>query len=285
MALVTSQQLTRYYNTYKSISVTYTKEIVKAIGLQVQNVFLKCLGEQWPCVLYSSSFESAKILAPNRPVLLEKIAKANNLISIRLAFKLSENSEPVMFFISGRASGFSPYTQSDGTLHFINMQFTQRPPDDFVEILGRMLEANVNSKRRADERILITPDVMRRISLAQKETTILVEAVPRRCIVRDLSFTGAKVIIVGIAKFLIGKSVTLRLEMEDPRETLAISGKVVRYENVENRKDLAAIAINFDEDRVPMSYKMHINDYIGQKKGPDEAADTNKEGPAPSTGS
>lgn len=277
MAIATSQQLTRYYNTYKSISVTYTKEIIKSTGLQVQHVFLKCLGEQWPCVLYSSSFEAAKILAPNRPNLLEKIAKANNLISIRLAFKLSDNSEPVLFFVSGRASGFSPYNQSNGALQFIDMQFTQRPPDDFVEILGRMLEANVNSKRRREERILLTPDVMRKISLVQKETTILVDSVPRRCIVRDLSFSGAKVIIVGIAKFLIGKPCSLKLEMEDPREIIVLAGNIVRYEDVEGRKDLAAIAICFDEGKIPISYKMHINDYIGQKRSPDDIADDNTE--------
>lgn len=266
MSIATSQQLTRYYDTYRAIAVTYTKEIIKATGLQPQNVFLKCLGEQWPCVIYSSSFEEAKILAPNRPALMERISKANNLVSVRLSFKLTDAADPVLFFISGRVSGFSPYVQSNGNLQFINIQFSQRPPDDFVEILGRMLEANVNSKRRKDDRILLTPEVVRKIGLASKESTVLIEGVPRRCILRDLSFAGAKLIIVGLAKFLVGKPCVLRLEMEDPRETLAVAGKVVRYEDVEGRKDLTAIAIRFDEASVPMSYKMHLNDYIGQKK-------------------
>jgi len=266
MSIATSQQLTRYYETFKTISVTYTKEVVKATGLQAQGVFLKCLGEQWPCVLYSSSFETAKVLAPNKPALLEKIAKANNLASVRLSFKVSDTADPVQFYVSGKVSGFAPYAQSNGTLQFVNLQFTQRPPDDFVEILGRMLEANVNSARRRDDRILLTPDTMRRIGLARKESTVLIEGVPRRCILRDLSFSGAKVIIVGLAKFLVGKACKLQVDLEDPRETVSIPGAVVRYEDVEGRKDLTAIALRFDEATVPMSYKMHLNDYLGQRK-------------------
>ncbi|HPE88555.1 MAG TPA: PilZ domain-containing protein [Spirochaetia bacterium] len=271
MSIATSQQIAKYYETFKTISVTYTKEIVKSTGLQPQNVFLKCLGEQWPCVIYSSSFSEVKVLAANKPALLERIAKANNLVSVRLSFKQSDTSEPVLFFISGRVAGFSPYAQSNGTLQFVSIQLTHRPPDDFVEIMGRLLEANVNSARRREDRILLTPEVMRKIGLARKESTIMIDSVPRRCILRDLSFSGAKVIIVGLAKFLVGKSCRLRVDLEDPRETVVVAGSVVRYEDVEGRKDLTAIAIRFDDATVPMSYKMHLNDYLGQKKNqPDD---------------
>jgi len=266
MSIATSQQLTKYYETFRTIAVTYTKEVVKSSGLQPQNVFLKCLGEQWPCVIYSSSFDAAKVLAPTRPALMERITKANNLVSVRLSFKISDKSDPVTFFVSGRVSGFAPYAQSNGTLQFIAIQFTQRPPDDFVEIMGRLLEANVASKRRRDDRILLTPDAIRKIGLARKESTIMIDGVPRKCILRDLSFTGAKVIIVGLAKFLVGKNCRLRVDLEEPREMVVIAGTVVRFEDVEGRKDLTSIAIHYDETVVPMSYKMHLNDFLGQKK-------------------
>ncbi|MBU0929355.1 MAG: PilZ domain-containing protein [Spirochaetes bacterium] len=273
MSIATSQQLTKYYETFRAISVTYTKEVVKSTGLQPPGVFLKCLGEQWPCVIYSSSFNEAKVLAPNRQSLMERISKANNLVSVRLSFKVSDAADPLLFYISGRISGFAPYAQSNGTLQFISIQFTQRPPDDFVEIIGRMLEANVNSARRKDDRILLTPDAMRTIGLARKESTVQIDGVPRKCILRDLSFTGAKVIIMGLAKFLVGKSCKLRVDLEDPRESIMIAGKVVRYEDVEGRKDLTAIALRFDDATIPMSYKMHLNDYLGQKKNQSDGED------------
>lgn len=270
MSIATSQQIAKYYETFRSISVTYTKEVIQSTGLLPQNVFLKCLGEQWPCVVYSSSFSEAKALAPNKPALMEKIAKAGNLVSLRLSFRVSENADPINFYIAGKVQGFSPYAQSNGALQFVVIQFTQRPPDDFVEILGRMLEANVNATRRREERIALNPDAMRKIGLARKETTVLIDNVPRKCILRDLSFSGAKLIIQGLAKFLVGKPCLLRIDLEEPRETVSIPGKVVRYEDVEGRKDLTAIAIQYDQAGVPMSYKMHINDYIGQRKSQGE---------------
>ncbi len=264
MSIATSQQITKYYEAFKAIDVTFTKEVIKATGLQSQNVFVKCIGEQWPCVVYSSSFEGAKILVTTKQALSERIKRANGLVSLRFSFKQSEKEDPIAFFVSGRATGFAPYAQSNGTLQFVNIQYTQRPPDDFVEILGRMLEANVNSTRRREERVALTPDAMRKIGLARKETLVIIEGVPRKCILRDISFSGAKIIIVGLAKFLVNKPCKLRVDLEEPRETIEIPGTVVRFEDVEGRKDLAAVAIHYDEGAVPMSYKMHLNDFIGQ---------------------
>lgn len=268
MALLTSQQISKYYDTFKTIDVTFTKEVIKTTALQPQQVCLKCVGEQWPCVIYSSSFSGAKLLASAKTQLVERIKGANNMVSLRFSFKISEKTDPRAFFVAGKVTGFAPYAQSNEDLQFISIQYTQRPPDDLIEILGRLLEANVNSARRRDERILLTADSMRRIGLQSKDTVVFIQGVPRKCIIRDLSFCGAKVIVVGLAKFLVGKECLLRTEFEDPRQALDIRGKVVRFEDVEGRKDLAAVAVQFDVQHIPMNYKIHINDFIMQTRGP-----------------
>ena len=268
MAILTSQQISKYYDAYRTIDVTFTKEVIKSTALLPQQVCLKCVGEQWPCVIYSTSFSGAKILASAKSALGERVKRANNMVSLRFCFKISDKTDPRAFFVAGKVTGFAPYAQSNGDLQFINIQYTQQPPDDLIEILGRLLEANVNSARRRDERILLTADSMRRICLQSKDTFVFIQGVPRKCIIRDLSFGGAKVIVVGLAKFLVGKECLLRLEFDEPREALDIKGKVVRYEDVEGRKDLAAVAIQFDEQQVPMNYKIHVNDYVVQIRGP-----------------
>ncbi|NLJ45390.1 MAG: PilZ domain-containing protein [Treponema sp.] len=268
MAILTSQQISKYYDAFRAIDVTFTKEVIKSTALLPQQVCLKCVGEQWPCVIYSTSFSGAKILASAKSALVERIKKANNMVSLRFSFKISDKADPRAFFVAGKVTGFAPYAQSNGDLQFIHIQYTQRPPDDLIEILGRLLEANVNSARRRDERILLTADSMRRICLQSKDTFIFIQGVPRKCIVRDLSFGGAKVILVGLAKFLVGKECLLRLDFDEPRESLDIKGTVVRYEDVEGRKDLAAVAIQFDGQHIPMNFKIHINDYIMQTRGP-----------------
>jgi hypothetical protein len=268
MSIPTSQQIGKWYELYRSIDVTFTKEIIKSIGLDPRGVFLKCVGEQWPCVVYSSSFAGAKIIVSSKQLLADRISKANNMVNLRFSFKISEKPDPVSFFIGGKVLGFSSYGQGGGDLQYASLQYTQRPPDDFIDIIGRLLEANMNSSRRRDERILLTPDSMRRLGLVSKDCFVYVQGVPRKCILRDLSFSGAKAIILGLAKFLVDKECILRVEMDEPRESIDIKGTIVRYEDVEGRKDLTAIALHFDEQAVPMTFKMHINDCLSQVRQP-----------------
>jgi len=277
MSITTSQQIGKWYELYRTIDVTYTKEIIKSTGLDTRGVFLKCIGEQWPCVIYSSSFSGAKVIASSKQELGDRVTKANSLVSLRFSFKLSDKPDPVSFFIVAKVLGYSNYTQGGGDLQYVSLQYTQRPPDDFIDILGRLLDANINASRRRDERILLNPDAMRRLCLVTKDSYIYVQGVPRKCILRDLSFSGAKAIVAGIAKFLVGKECILRIEVDEPRESLDIKGSIVRYEDVEGRKDLTAVAIQFDLQSVPMTFKMHINDYLSQVRQP------RSEGEAPAT--
>lgn len=265
MGVATSQQLIKYYERYRSIDVTFTKEVIKATGLVTQQVYLKCVGETWPCVVYGSSFVGAKIIINSKSGLLEKIQRANNVVSIRYSFKESDKTDPFMFFVAGKVTGFAPYGGS-ADVAMLTMSFTQRPPDDLLEIMGRLLDANVNSTKRREERILLSVDAMRRLRVITKETAIFIQGVPRRCILRDISFSGAKAIMVGVAKFLLEREAAVRIDFEDPREQMLLKGKIVRVEDVEGRKELVALAINFFEQAVPMSYKMRINDYITQNR-------------------
>ena len=266
MAITTSQQISRWYEVFRTIDVTLTKEIIKATGLDPRNVYLKCVGEQWPCVIYSTSFAGAKLIASSKPALTDKIKKSNNLVSVRFSFRMEGKTDPVSFFVQARVNGFAPYNQGGGDLQFMTVEYTQRPPDDLIDILGTVMEANISAVRRREERVLISPDSMRRIGLLTKDTVIFVQGVPRKCIVRDLSFGGSKVIIVGLARFLVGKECLLRLDLDEPRESLDIKGSIVRFEDVEGRKDLGAVAIRFDEVAMPLSYKIHLNGYFAQAR-------------------
>lgn len=265
MGYATSQQLARYYELYQNIDVTFTKEVIKTIGLIPQQVFVKALGGQWPCVINSSSLTGAKIIAGNKSGIYEKIQQGTVSVSLRFSFLNAEKNEPLTFFVSSKVVGVTQYAGSPD-LVLISISFTQRAPDDLIEKLGSLLEANINSAKRREERITLTPDALRKLGILQKETLIFIQGIPRRCILRDVSFSGAKVIMVGIAHFLQDKDVVLRIDLDEPRVAVGIKGKIVRTENVENRKDLVALAISYIEPEVPMAYKMHINNYLTQQR-------------------
>ncbi|MDR0402331.1 MAG: PilZ domain-containing protein [Treponema sp.] len=268
MALVTSQKIATYYERYKAIDVTFTREIIQVTGLVTQQVHLKCVSDFWPCVIYSTSFTGAKVVVNMQTGLITKLQPANNMVSLRFCFKNAETGNTITFFVASRVAGYSPYGGVKDTALF-SLIFTQRPPDDLIEIIGRVLDANVNSAKRKEERIILSPDSIRKMGILTKETAVFIQGVPRRCILRDISFSGAKIIMMGIAKFLVNREAALRIDFDDPRESFLLKGKFVRSEAVEGRKELIALAMRFSDDAIPMGYKIRLNDYIGASKPPD----------------
>lgn len=261
MGILTTQKISEYYERFKAIDVTFTKEVIQVTGMITQQVYLKCVSDFWPCVVFSSSFQGAKVVANVKSGLIEKLKQTNNSASLRLCFKKVDSNSPVTFFVAARSVGYAPYGSSEDVGVF-TLQFTQRPPDDLIEIMGRLLDANVNSTKRREERVPLTAEAIRKLRLLAKETAAFIQGVPRRCILRDLSFSGAKFIMIGVAKFLVDKEGALRIDFDDPRESYLLRGKFIRAEIVEGRKDLLAAVMLFDETAVPMGYKLRLNDYI-----------------------
>ena len=262
MALITGQQLSRYFDQFNTIDVTFSKGVVEALGLKTDQNFLKCLGNQWPCIIYSASMKGARVVANLTQDFFNKIREANNIVSLRFAFNQPDKADPLAFFIPAKVTGYNPYNKEKPDLMFITLEYTQRPADDLIAILGQLLETNVNSKKRREERIDVTDEVQRSLGLRTKSIFLYIEGIPRKSLLRDISFSGAKCITSGIAKFLENKNVSVSLEFDDKKTPMQIPGKIIRYENVQGRKDIVALAILFEESKVPMDYKMRINEYL-----------------------
>jgi len=265
MGLVTSQRISILYDRFKDIDVTFTKEIIQVTGLLTQQIHLKCGNDFWPCVIYSASFGGAKVVANIKTGLLGKLQATNNFVNLRFCFRPSGETNPVTFFIAGRVMASAPY----GTSQDVNMftiQFSNRPPDDFIETIGRVLDANVNSSKRKDVRIPLTQDNLRKLNILSTESAVFIQGVPRRCILRDISFSGAKIIMMGVVKFLMEKEASIRIDFNDPREAFLIKGKFIRAENVEGKKEMIALGLAFDEAGVPMGFKIRLNDMLSSTR-------------------
>jgi len=274
MGLLTSQQVTAYYERFKSIDVTFTREIIRVTGLNTNQVCIKCQSDVWPCVIFSSSLERVKIVANVKSGILRKLEQAGQAASLRFCFKRPELGSPVVFYVNVNFTACSAYSSSADT-GLLSFKFAQRPPDDFIEIMGRVLDANSSASRRRDERITINPDTVRRLGLMTREIAVFIEGTPRRCILRDISFSGVKIIIMGVAKFLTGKTMAMRIDFNNPRESFFLPGNFVRDEAVEGRSDLVALAVQFDETAIPMGYKLRINNFLTQARAAGGGRGTN----------
>ncbi len=261
MGIITSQQLQNYYDFYRDKEVTYTKEVLRTLAVDPRQIYVKCNGAQWPCIINSTSFQIARIIVGTKGGAYAAMAKKDPPpVSLRFYF-IQQHDQPISFFVTGRITDISPYMNST-ELAVITLTFTQRPPDDLIEKIGSMLEANSNAIRRKDERIIITDDAKRRMNMTRDETIIFIQNVPRRCILRDISFSGAKVILLGIEKFIQGKETILRIHFDEPDEIIQLAGHVVKTSPVEGRPEIIYACLQFDEAAVPTSYRIRINTYL-----------------------
>ncbi|MCL2190510.1 MAG: pilus assembly protein PilZ [Treponema sp.] len=265
MGTLPAKKIAAFYETFKGIDITFTKDMIQVTGLIPEQVHLKCGSNFWPCVFFATSFQGAKVVANIKSGIVDKLKQANNMVSLRLSFRNAERDTPVTFFVAGRVLSLSPYRGSKEVV-LMGIQFTQRPPDDFIEIIGRVLDANVNSAKRKDERLLVNEETQRKLKLLSREAVVFIQKVPRRCIIRDVSFSGSKLIMMGVSRFLLEKEATLRADFDDPRESFLLPGKFVRSEGVEGKQGMVALAMSFDDAQVPMGYKIRINEYINSTR-------------------
>jgi len=262
MSIITSQQLNKYYTSFKDVDVTFTKELINATGLDGRQVYFKYKQGQKPCVIYSSSMSGAKVIISMDDTIFKQLSDENNMMSLRFAFQVEGSTDPILFFIQGKITGFSPINKDKPDLYFATIQYTNRPPDDLIQILGSILDAATNSKMRSEERIIINVESNRKLNIDLKKTFLIVGNLPRKCLLRDISFSGARLILMGNAKFILNKPVILRLEYDNGRKIFKLPGVCLRSENVEGRKDLAVLGLKFAEKGLPIEYRLMINDYL-----------------------
>ena len=261
MGIANSHQISRYYDFFRDKEIVFTKSNLQILKMDPRQVYVKCAGGQWPCLINSSSLQAAKIIIGTNSGAYLAIQKDKNIgVMLRYCF-IDANNSPIHFFVNCTVGEINKY-QNTEELAIITLNFTQRPPDDLIFKIGEFLEANENFYHRKEERIDINKNSIRKLGLEKEESIIYIENVPRRCILKDLSFSGAKVMLVGVPKFLVGKNIGLKIDFIDTNESVLIPGIIPRAEFLEGRKDIASVHIAFNGDTVPMVYKIHINSFI-----------------------
>lgn len=264
-SITTNQQINEYYNKYRENEIIFSKDIMRFLRLDPRQIYVKCAGSQWPCIINSTSFQQAKIIIGTNGGAFQQITRKDAPpVNLRFCFIESDN-QPLIFFVTCRVTDVTPYMNSK-ELAILTLSFTQRPPDDLIYKIGSLIDANQGFIYRKEERIVLNEDTKRLLGINKKESIVYIQSVPRRCILWNLSFTGSKIIVLGVPKFLENKDCIIRLLFSDPTEIIDVKGTIVSVKTVEGRQDLVEAGIKFDENQVPLAYKMRINDFLSNRR-------------------
>ena len=185
MGVSTSHQISKYYDFFRDKEIVFTKANLRSLKMDPRQIYLKCNGGQWPCIINSSSLQVAKVIVGTSSGVYQEISKKQNVpISLRYCF-FDQNNEPIQFFVNCTVIEKKSY-QGSNDLAMVTLEFTSRPPDDLILKIGEFLEVNDNFNTRKEERIGINKNSLRLLSIPKEETYIFITGVPRRCILKDL---------------------------------------------------------------------------------------------------
>ena len=148
MAVLPNQKLSAFYQEFSDQEIAFNKSILNVTGLEPKMVYIKVRGDQWPCVVYSCSMKSSKIIINLDHNSFEEIKKAKNFVSLRLSFRPKHTKAPINFFIPSIVKGYNTFKLKNQNSFLMSLEFTQKPPDDLIEIIGRIFESIKNFEKR-----------------------------------------------------------------------------------------------------------------------------------------
>lgn len=244
--------------------ITFTKEVINAIGLDSRQIYLKLSGSNYPCIIYSCGLRSAKIVVNLKNIDSSILSDTKALTNLRFYFHDPSRPNPVTFFIACHITGWSTYNANNQNLYFISLEYNNTPPNELVATIGEILEANEGFKRRKEERIEIDPISIKRLGLRSKVTVAKIGGNAIKCVLRDISLSGTQLITTKIDNAILNDTIAIAYDFDRLPKPIVLKGKIVRITEIQEHT-FNAISAHFDEADVPIEYKIALNDYLKHK--------------------
>jgi len=254
MSLLGTSVLQNLYQEYLETELTYSKEVALGLGVLPAESSLKWSGDLFPCVVHSCSFRAAKVLVRLTASQWRAMERGTKLTTLTLTFVQPKTSKRELFQFNGNLQVLQQHGSGEGEVSvLLGVVFSHRPSEGFLQAHGSYLNLKKEANQRREDRISLSPEARELLGLSSLNTSISVELIDRKCLLRELSYNGARVILTGVAPFLLDKPFVIDIPFAG-RPPLQIPGNVLRAEAVESHRGLAVLALNYHEDRVPIDY-------------------------------
>lgn len=254
MTLLGTSVLQNLYQEYLDTELTYTKDVATGLGVLAAESSLKWQGELYPCVVHSASFRAAKVLVRLTGAQWKAMELGSKVTTLTLTFLQPKTGKKELFQFNGTLQALQQHGAPDGELSLLlAVVYSHRPPEGFLQAHGSFLNLKKEANQRKEDRIPLNNESRELLGLSSLNTTVVVDHIERKCLLRELSYNGARVILTGVAPFLLDKPFSLVVPVFG-RSPLDIPGKILRAEAVEGHKGLAVIALGYHPDRVPVDY-------------------------------
>lgn len=254
MTLLGTSVLQNLYQEYLDTELTFSKEVCLGLGMLPAESTLKWQGELHACVVHSCSFRAAKVLVRMTAQEWRILEFSSRVTTLTLTFLQPKTGKKELYQFNGTLQVLQQHGAGEGEVSILlGITFSHRPPEGFLQAQGSYLNLKKEANQRREDRIALGEESRVVLGLSSLGTTVIVDHIERKCLLRDLSYNGARVILTGVAPFLLDKPFTLAMPLAG-KAPLSIPGKILRAEAVEGHRGLAVIALGYHTDRVPVEY-------------------------------
>ncbi len=260
MPTVAATKISEYYDKYKDQEVYFSKSICEITGLVSEKLKFKVGSYELPCVLYASSLERIIIILNLTENDMQKVKMARGLATIKFCFFPTSAKTPLSFFISCRIKKINSFKLTTSSAFIITLDFNQRPPDDFIEIIGQIVDNSVKFNNRKELRIRLDDKIAVSLGMESVKGFAVIDENTKPCIFADISTSGCCIIMTDSPEIEDHKAITLKLSING--NAININAMIVRSEKVNNRPELTRLGILYEKDEIPYIYKNMINNYL-----------------------
>ncbi len=254
MTLLGSSVLQNLYQEFLDTEITYSKEVSLGLGLLPAEATVRWQGELFPCVVHSGSFRMTKVLIRLNASQWKAMEFGTRITTLTMTFLQPKTAKKELFQFNGTLQVLQQHGAQEGEWSMLmGVAFSHRPPEGFLQIQGSYLALKKEANQRKEDRIPLNNESKDLLGLGSLNTTVTVDHIERKCLLRELSYNGARVILTGVAPFLVDKHFTLDVPFQE-KMPLALPGKIVRAEAVEGHRGLAVIALGYHPDQIPVEY-------------------------------
>jgi hypothetical protein len=261
MVKIMEESAKEYLEKHRQTEILFTKEIIRICHIVPKNIILKSGAYHFPVVLNIVSLSKATVVTQLNSMLKEVLLKNNNRVALRFFIEDAGRERAVCkkFFVEGTVGGIASYPD-DESFNLVEIVFDEEIPEEFTQMMIPLIDAIAGSKKRKDERLFLRSYEMALLKIDAEGCFVIINNnEEKRCYIRDISNSGASFIIYGDEVLEKETPTTLIIAVKKYNSNFILTGKVVRSERLAHRHKLIAVSVQYDIDKVPLSYKVFIN--------------------------
>ena len=253
-----------FYAKYSEREILFNKNTQKSTFVEPDKIFMKIGYDHWNCFLYTCSMKSAKVIINLNKSIFDELRKSKNFATIKFSFNPPDEKKPVVFYVSAKVQGYKLYDPDDNTTYMVDLSFTQKPSDFLIEKIGEIIDQNEKIEKRKDIRINLNSDNLKILGMESNNIIGKIDNIDRKCLIRNISVSGAVILFSGLPKYLINKKIILKFKTKKIKFDLI--GIINRSSKFIEKKALHEFGIEFEKDNIPLGFIKILNDYFDKIK-------------------